>query len=126
VSHLKNQIIFPSGEIMQKFQQFLLALLSAVIFLMSPARAAENYLAGTISDISSGRDGLYFRYNNGYLPTNCTGSIGNFYVIDKADQTMISVVLSFFMAGNRNVVTFTTGLNAAGYCQVVAFDPSEP
>lgn len=93
--------------------------------LAPPAFAEPTYLLGTIDDISSDAAGIVFRFNSRALPGNCTGSIGSFFRIDAADQAMASVLMSFFVSGKRSAVVFTSGLNASGYCHVVAFDPVE-
>lgn len=108
-----------------KFLKPLAAAILGLTVFFQPARAAPTYEYGAISDISSDASGLYFRFSSGALPGNCVGAIGNWYRIASVNQAMISVVLSFYMAGKRNADVYSSGLTTDNYCNVAAFDPAE-
>lgn len=87
--------------------------------------AGPYYEAGTITDISSNESGVYFRYSAGNLPANCSGGAGGWFRIDAANAAMISILLSFYMAGKRDVVAYSPGLSTDNVCRVTTLDPVE-
>lgn len=99
-------------------------LLASLPLVCSPVMAAPTYESGTVNDITSGTNGLYFRFSLEALPGLCTGSIGNWYRIGKVNQAMIAFALSFYMAGVRGTDAYTNGFTTDGYCNVIAFDPA--
>lgn len=88
-----------------------------------PASAGENYLNGSIVNLSSAADGLMIMLSNG-VPTNCTGVAYNWMLIPEANKTMIAVALLVWQAQGTAMV-YTNALSG-GVCTINQFDPSTP
>lgn len=99
-----------------------IVLLSALLLLIPPARAADVYLGGAITNITSNASGLLIILDTG-LPTNCTGSPYGWMLIRESNKTMIALTLMAWHSGNRNVTVYTDTLVAGSYCTINQVDP---
>jgi hypothetical protein len=97
------------------------AVLAAVV-PGSPAQAAETYLAGTISNITTGPTGMRIMLDTG-LPTNCTGTPYGWMLIRQEDKAMVAAALAMWFSGQRNVVVYTSAYTGNGYCTINQLDP---
>ena len=86
-------------------------------------KAADYYLGGNISNITSAPVGLLIMLDSG-VPGNCVGTPFNWMVIREQNKTMVSVALTLWTTGNKGAVVYTSGLDqATGYCIVSQLDP---
>lgn len=86
------------------------------------ALAADSYLGGNISNITSHAGALMVMLDNG-VPTNCTGVGYGWMTIPEANKTMIVTALIAWQLG-RAVMVYTNAL-AGGVCTITQFDPAE-
>ncbi len=92
-----------------------------MILFSSSAFSAESKLGGTVSNITSIREGLLIILDTG-KPSGCTQSSG-WMIIKQEHTTMISVALASYMAGNKAANVYVD-INASGsYCEIVQYDP---
>lgn len=90
--------------------------------LAQDAAAADEYLGGNISNISSHGAGLMVMLDTG-VPTNCSGVGYNWMTIPEANKTMIAVALLAWQLG-RGVTVYTNPLSN-GFCTINQLDPAE-
>lgn len=86
------------------------------------ALAADSYLGGNISNITSHAGGLMVMLDTG-VPTNCAGVGYDWMTIPEANKTMIATALLAWQLG-RGVTVYTNALSG-GVCTINQFDPAE-
>lgn len=84
--------------------------------------AADSYLGGNISNITSHAAGLMVMLDTG-VPTNCAGVGYNWMTIPEANKTMIAVALMAWQV-KRGVTVYTNALSG-GVCTINQLDPAE-
>jgi len=84
--------------------------------------AAESYIGGSVTNITSIKEGLLIRVNGDEKPSGCTQSSA-WMLIPQEDTTMVSVALASFMAGKKSATVYVnTSLNGS-YCTIWQYDP---
>ena len=96
------------------------AIVSGTVLL--PAHAADSYLNGNISNITSTTSGLLIMLDSG-VPTNCTGTPYGWMIIPEANKTMVAVTLLAWHTNNRAVTVYTNAMQAGGWCYINQVDP---
>lgn len=102
------------------------AILAAASFAMlasPPARAAETWLEGNLSEVTTVGEGLLIRMDNG-LPTQCTGTPFGWMLIPEANKTMLAMTMMLWMSGKRSMVIYTRAYTGDGYCTITQVDPA--
>ena len=94
----------------------------ALLSIAPPTRAADVYLGGTMTNITSTASGLMIMLDTG-LPTNCAGSPYGWMLIRESNKTMIAVALMAWHTGNRNITVYTDNSVAGSYCTINQVDP---
>lgn len=84
--------------------------------------AAESSLTGTLSNITSIKEGLLITLDSG-LPDNCKVYPSGWMLVSQQDKAMMALVLTSWITGNR-VGTVYTGSGVTSYCTVNQWDPS--
>jgi hypothetical protein len=100
----------------------LIAIIALAVFQANNVAAAESYLSGKITNITSTSAGLMLMLDTG-LPDNCEGTPWGWMLIPKAETTMISVALAMYTSGRLSVTVYTNPRAATGWCTVNQFDP---
>lgn len=88
----------------------------------TPAQAAETYLAGTISNITTGPTGMRIMLDTG-VPNNCTGTPYGWMLIRQEDKSMVAAALAMWFSGQRKVVVYTNAYSDTTYCIINQLDP---
>jgi len=101
----------------------LIAFLSC-FFCITFVSAGPHYQSGTISNITSTKDGLRVKLDSG-IPDNCEGTPYGWMLIKQEHTTMITVALAAWASGKKTGTFYTSGReNGTGYCLISQFDPS--
>jgi hypothetical protein len=100
-----------------------LALIAALGAMTLTTHAADTYLSGTMTNITSGTPGLMLMLDTG-VPTNCAGSPYGWMLIPEANKTMIATALMAWHSGNRVVTVYTNAAPSGSLCIVNQFDPA--
>ena len=95
-------------------------LLSA--FMSIGVNAAESYIVGTVTSITSYSGGLLLRVNGNEKPSGCTQTSA-WMLIKEENKTMLSVALATYMAGKRDAVVYVNTSSTGSYCQINQYDP---
>ena len=97
----------------------------SALFTAPAGWAAENWLRGNISEVTTTARGLMIRLDSG-LPTNCTGTSMGWMLIPEANKTMVSTTLLLWITGRRVIDVYTSAPSAGdSYCSVTQVDPVE-
>lgn len=102
------------------------AILAAASFTLAtslPARAAETWLQGTLSEVTTVPEGLLIRLDNGQ-PTQCAGTPFGWMLIPEANKTMLAMTMMLWMSGKRSMVIYTRAYTGDGYCTITQVDPA--
>ena len=109
---------------LQGLQQFSLNM--AFLFILSSniksVYAADAYLTGTMSNITTVRDGLLIMLDTG-VPANCAGTPYGWMMIRESNKTMIAVALVAWYTGTRGVMIYTDGALPGAVCVINQFNP---
>lgn len=97
-----------------------LALATAVL----GAHAAEGYVTGTVTNLTSTPAGLLIMVDAGQ-PTNCAGAPGGWMLIRTEHKTMVATTLMMFAMGKKGATVYASGTGASGYCEISQYDPAE-
>lgn len=109
---------------LRRFARLLATAALGVYFTANPLSsvAADHYLTGTITDITSLPTGLMVILDTG-VPTNCTGSPYGCMLIPEANKTMVATALLMWTTGSRRVTAYTNATPAGSFCTINQFDP---
>ncbi|WP_157598284.1 MULTISPECIES: hypothetical protein [unclassified Rhizobacter] len=88
------------------------------------AHAAEGYVTGSVTNLTSTPAGLLIMVDAGQ-PTNCTGAPGGWMLIRAEHKTMVATTLMMFALGKKGATVYTSGTGGSGYCEVNQYDPIE-
>jgi hypothetical protein len=97
------------------------------LFAGQGAIAGQTFLAGKISNVTFAGDAVFIQLDSG-LPGNCAGTISGWMMISSGSKPMQSLVLGLWLRGDVravDLVVYTDGIAADGYCRVNQIDPSE-
>ena len=97
------------------------AAVCANLWAPNTALAAENWITGTIIDVTTTTEGLMIRLDNG-IPTDCTGTPLGWMLIREANKTMVATTLMLWQSGNRQVTVYIGGFQG-NFCYVNQVDP---
>ena len=101
-------------------------LIVTTLLSVSNAYAGPDFVSGTVSDISSVKEGLLIRVSdingNQVIADNCTGTTYGWILIEKVDTTMISVVLTMWATGSKQATVYTDQITS-GYCKITQVNP---
>jgi hypothetical protein len=109
----------------RSFQRLLFAcvLIGVSLFRTQSASAAETWIYGTLTNVTTGSSGdLNIMVSTG-VPTNCAGVPFGWMTIPAASKTMIALALLTLQ--NRGAVTVYTFALSGGQCVINQFDPDE-
>lgn len=101
----------------------LIVLLFATIGAAPSVRAADSYLTGTMTNITSSPSGLMLMLDTG-VPTNCVGTPIGWLLVRESNKTMIASALLAWHSGNRNVTVYTDNVVPGNFCVINQFDPN--
>ena len=87
------------------------------------ASAADVYLTGTMTNITSHSGGLLIMLDTG-VPTNYTGMPFGWLTIRESNKTMVAAALLAWHTGNRGVTVYTDAAPPGSYCYINQFDPN--
>ncbi|MGR6871043.1 hypothetical protein ACU6U9_01755 [Pseudomonas sp. HK3] len=93
-----------------------------LFFLSASVFSSDSKLGGTVSNITSIREGLLILLDTG-KPSGCTQGTG-WMIIKKEHSTMISVALASYMAGNKTATIYVDVSSSGSYCEIVQYDPA--
>ncbi|TVZ40851.1 hypothetical protein P886_0184 [Alteromonadaceae bacterium 2753L.S.0a.02] len=98
--------------------------ITAIIMLAfaNYAYAADTYVTGTVTSITSISEGLLLRVNGNEKPSGCSQT-SSWMLIPEDKSTMITVALAMYMAGNRSAVVYVNPSAGGSYCQIKQYDP---
>jgi len=108
---------------MHQLRKALAVVIASMGLAQSSAYAADSYLGGTMTNITSTPAGLMIMLDSG-VPTNCTGTGYGWMLIPEANKTMIATALTMWVTGQRGVVVYTNGYNGQSFCVINQFDPN--
>jgi hypothetical protein len=89
--------------------------------------AGQTFLAGKISNVTFAGDTVFIKLDTG-LPGNCAGTTSGWMMIPSNSKPMQSLMLGLWLRGDvRDVdlMVYTDGIAADGYCRINQIDPSE-
>ncbi|HET9645740.1 MAG TPA: hypothetical protein VFP68_20830 [Burkholderiaceae bacterium] len=87
------------------------------------ASAADWYVHGTLSNITSTAEGLLVMLDSG-TPTNCAGTPYGWMLIKEANKTMVATALTMWLSGQRAVTIYTNPFSSGqSFCVVSQIDP---
>ena len=99
-------------------------LFSLTLFTSVQSNAADSYLGGNVTNMTSYSGGLLIMLDSG-VPTNCTGTSYGWMLIRAENKVMIAVVLTMFAMGKKSATIYTSGILGSGYCEINQYDPAE-
>lgn len=99
-----------------------LFVLAFTTWLANPALAADTYINGTVTDITSLSSGLLIRVNGSEKPSQCTQTSA-WMLVPEENATMVSVVLAAYFSGKRDAVVYVDIASTGKYCKVIQYDP---
>jgi hypothetical protein len=88
-----------------------------------PAHAAETYLTGNLSEVTTVPEGLLIRLDNG-LPDHCAGTPYNWMLVPETHKTVLAMTMMLWLAGKREMTVYTRAYTGNGYCTVWQVDPA--
>ena len=100
------------------------ATLALTIFTATTSNAADTYVVGNITNVTSYPGGMLIMMDNG-VPTNCIGTPSGWMLIRSENKTMIAMALTMLAMGKRNAAVYTSGILSSGYCEIGQYDPTE-
>lgn len=95
---------------------------AAVLLFSTFSYAADNYLSGTIVNVTTTTSGLMVMMDTG-IPTNCQGTPYNWMLIKEENKTMISMALAMWASGKKTATVYTAGIAPGSYCEIIQLDP---
>lgn len=107
----------------KKYKYKALFFIFLAIFSVS-ALSGSHWTSGYISNLSSTGVGLLIMLEGKALPDNCEGSPFGWMKIKSENKTMISVALTVWTKGDKQVTVYSSGLDSTGYCVITQFDPA--
>lgn len=110
-----------------KLSYILAIVFSGMAFcLVFPARAGiayAGYVVGRMTNITSTPSGLMVMMDAG-PPTNCgTSALYGWMLVPQNSQAITALLLSYWLAGRRDVTIYTEANSGTGYCVVGQLDP---
>lgn len=100
-----------------------IALLSAIPCMAQTS--GSNWIAGKVTAVTSTPDGIMVSMSS-QVPTNCTGSPYGWMLISRSYPEMVSVTLSYILAGKMNFTVYTSPSSSGGFCAVNQVQPQSP
>ena len=82
------------------------------LLALGSAGAADVYLGGRISNVTTTTQGLMLDTG---VPTQCAGTEGN--------KTMVAAALALWISGARDVTVYVNTFPGSGYCAINQLDP---
>jgi len=100
------------------------AILIGIALIISSIQsfAGPHYLGGKLKNIASSSTSLSIMMDTG-VPDNCSGVSYNWMRIKKEDTVMISMIMSMWLSGKKELTVYTTALTN-GTCYIYSIDPA--
>ncbi len=102
--------------------RLLTAMIAMIVSL--PSSAADTYLTGNITNLTSTGGGLLIMLDSG-IPVNCTGTPYNWLLIRAENKAMIALTLTMYSLGKKNATVYTNPVTPGSFCEINQYDPSE-
>lgn len=97
-------------------------MLIILLTLSVSLKAADSYIVGEVTDITTYPGGLLLRVGGNQKPSGCTQTSA-WMVIPEQNKTMISVALAMYMSDKRKAVIYVDTTSTGYYCKIVQYDP---
>ncbi|MFW2013268.1 ABC transporter ATP-binding protein [Acinetobacter bereziniae] len=98
-------------------------ILLLTILLTQQVFAADTYVHGNMTSITSITEGLLIRLEEGNLPTVCTGTPYGWMLIPQSSKVILAVTLAQWYQKKRNVVVYVEPYSGNGFCRVSQVQP---
>jgi len=103
----------------KKMKKWIISTILAVSSLQTIA--GDHYLSGKLSNIASSSSNLLIMMDKG-VPDNCAGVSYNWMRVKKEDTVMVSMVMSMWLSGKKDLTVYTSALTN-GVCYIYSIDP---
>ena len=93
------------------------------VLLTQQIFAAETYVYGNMTSITSVSEGLLIRLESGNLPTVCNGTPYGWLLIPQTSKVILAVTLAQWYQKKRAVEVYVESYSGNGYCKVIQVQP---
>jgi hypothetical protein len=86
---------------------------TAALVATASAGAADTYLTGNLSEVTTVPEGLLIRLDNG-LPDHCAGTPYNWMLVSEANKTVLAMTMMLWFTGGRLMTVYTRAYTGNG------------